>query len=166
MADESWRYDLYEFVRESNRIEGIRCEVTNEEFAVHEAFLNLSYVRVSDMERFVCVVQPGAKLREYAGMNVYVGNHIPPAGGPDIRGRLENLIEIYTGDSVARLLPIIERSKRAFNAHCSYEMLHPFTDGNGRSGRALWLRMMGGIQAVPLGFLHTFYYQTLANSRP
>jgi hypothetical protein len=35
----------------------------------------------------------------------------------------------------------------------------PTTDGNGRSGRALWLWCMRG--RAPLGFLHQFYYQTL-----
>ena len=40
---------------------------------------------------------------------------------------------------------------------------HPFTDGNGRSGRALWLWQMNN--HAPFGFLHTFYYQTLENSR-
>ena len=38
-------------------------------------------------------------------------------------------------------------------------------DGNGRSGRVLWLYNMGGIERVPLGFLHTFYYQALDASR-
>ncbi len=52
-------------------------------------------------------------------------------------------------------------------SHVAYENLHPFTDGNGRSGRALWLwQMMHGTMrqvnmARDLGFLHTFYYQTL-----
>lgn len=42
------------------------------------------------------------------------------------------------------------------------------TDGNGRSGRALWAWMMlcrggsyGRAKVIELGFLHTFYYQTL-----
>lgn len=54
----------------------------------------------------------------------------------------------------------------AYRCHVVYETLHPFTDGNGRSGRAVWLRQMGWIVRAPLGFLHHFYYQTLQNSHP
>jgi hypothetical protein len=50
--------------------------------------------------------------------------------------------------------------------HVEYEQLHPFTDGNGRSGRAMWLYAMkkcGRLeQGLNLGFLHAFYYQTLS----
>lgn len=45
-----------------------------------------------------------------------------------------------------------------WEVHIAYEMLHPFTDGNGRSGRMLWAWQM---RNFPLDFLHTFYYQTL-----
>ena len=48
-----------------------------------------------------------------------------------------------------------------FAVHVAYENLHPFMNGNGRSGRALWLWHMGGIEKVPLGFLRTWYYQSL-----
>ena len=54
------------------------------------------------------------------------------------------------------------RALGACETHVRYELLHPFLDGNGRSGRALWLWLMG---QAPLGFLHTFYYQTLSAAR-
>lgn len=139
---------LREFVRESNRIEGIHREPTNDEIEMHRYMETASSIEVSDVELFVSKIQPGAKLREHAGMNVRVGKHIPIAGGPVVKGMLENI-----------LMDMAESSPYAI--HQRYEHLHPFMDGNGRSGRALWLRMMGGSDRVPLGFLHTWYYQSL-----
>lgn len=48
-------------------------------------------------------------------------------------------------------------------AHVEYETLHPFMDGNGRSGRVLWAWQMrrDGRDPLQLGFLHAFYYQAL-----
>ena len=45
--------------------------------------------------------------------------------------------------------------------HCLYEELHPFLDGNGRSGRVLWLWQQRGRPTPPLLFLHRFYYESL-----
>lgn len=62
---------------------------------------------------------------------------------------------------------LLDEKAHPYHIHVDYENLHPFTDGNGRSGRALWLRRMKDLgensfyQALDLGFLHTFYYQTL-----
>ena len=54
----------------------------------------------------------------------------------------------------------------AWQTHNDYENLHPFTDGNGRSGRMLWAwQMRNDDDAMARGFLHTFYYQTLSACR-
>ena len=84
-------------------------------------------------------------------MNVRVGSYRPPEGGPAIRQRLQELLN-----------RVNERKISEFDAHVCYETLHPFTDGNGRSGRAIWLWQNSGY--APLGFLHSFYYQTLEAS--
>ena len=144
---------LREFIRESNHIEGIDREPTQFEIGTATRFLKQASVTVGMMEEAVARFELGARLRERAGMDVRVGNHIAPPGGPEIRMRLENLLT--------------HMHKHAPHAvHCSYEELHPFVDGNGRSGRLLWLWMMvkkdGGIP--PLGFLHTWYYSSLAAS--
>lgn len=142
---------LADFVQESNRIEGIHREPFSHEIAAHEAFLALETISIESLSRFVTAVQPDAKLRVSVGMNVQVGAFLPPCGGPEIRDRL------------AKLLVLVRRfasPREIFLVHHAYENLHPFTDGNGRSGRILWLWMMGG--QSPLGFLHQWYYQSLA----
>ena len=141
--------NLEDFVNESNRIEGIRRSATQEEIAAHEAFVNLVRPTIEDLQTLVSVLEPGALLRDKPDRNVRVGAYYPPLGGADIKKKLGHL-----------LLTIGEHTP--YTAHCAYEALHPFTDGNGRSGRALWLWMMKG--RAPLNFLHTFYYQTLAAS--
>lgn len=147
---------LHEFVCESNRIEGIVREPTKAEIAAHEKLLLLPYVAVDDLIRFVGVIAPGKLLRTEPGMDVYVGDHAPPSGGDGI---------------VPALLTILEdsRTEPPYTVHHRYETLHPFMDGNGRSGRALWLWMMqdhGDLrQALGIGFLHTWYYQSLAFTR-
>jgi hypothetical protein len=148
MAEDALRL----FVRESNWIEGIRRDPTDEEIAAHEQFLAREELTITTFELFVERVQPGAVLRKREGLNVRVGAYYPPPGGLEIEQRLQSLIYQARAHGVAV----------AHIIHRDYEALHPFTDGNGRSGRVWWLKMMGGPEEVPLGFLHTWYYQSLA----
>lgn len=142
------------FVKESNRIEGITRAPTAAEVREHEEFLKLPLVMVDHLVRFVKVIAPGKPLRSSQGMDVRVGDHIAPRGGFEIPARLDSLLD----QIAAGLLT-------AWEAHRAYETLHPFMDGNGRSGRVLWLWQMlhqgRDPYALHRGFLHTFYYQTL-----
>ena len=144
------RFELRDFIRESNRIEGIHRSPSEKEVFAHKEFLGAKKLTVETFETFVWAVQPNAVLRRKPHLNVRVGNHIPPEGGPAIEAGLNALLHCVS---------------EPWKAHCAYEDLHPFTDGNGRSGRVFWLRLMGGIEAAPLGFLHHFYYQTLSQRR-
>lgn len=142
------RFTLEDFVRESNRIEGIP-QIRAGDLEAHEEFLALPPT-LEHLCNFVALIA-GAALRRYPGMNVRVGPHLPHPGGPKIE---EELIALLMRSDLS-----------PYQFHQRYETLHPFLDGNGRSGRALWLRQMGGIERAPLGFLHTWYYQSLQASR-
>lgn len=145
---------LRAFVAGSNRIEGIAA-TTRAEVDAHAAFLDAG-PSVAALVRLVETLAPGHRLRDAVGLDVRVGRGTPPPGAPEIRERLDGLLaQVRAGAS------------SPFAAHVAYERLHPFTDGNGRSGRALWLWAMldrgGGdaARARELGFLHAFYYQAI-----
>lgn len=147
-------FDLWTFVQESNRIEGIFKNDVTVEFEAHERFLRLDRVTIGDLVVLVDALQPGAVPRFTQGRDVRVGNHVPVRGGPHVTQYLQRILDEAN-----------EKQSSPWASHVEYEILHPFTDGNGRSGRALWLWHMGGIDRAPLGFLHHWYYQSLQNAR-
>ena len=145
---------LLKFVDESNRIEGILRSPTEVELLATERFLSRESFSAADIVDYVDAVA-NAPIRDKPGMDVRVGNHLPPPGGLGIVDRLIYHVEVVTMDPPNPWLN-----------HVEYETLHPFMDGNGRSGRLLWAWEM--IHKKPLdkywleiGFLHAFYYQTL-----
>lgn len=142
--------DETDFIIESNRIEGIYRMPTQAELDEFDRFMAQDEITVDDLIQFVSVYQPGAVLREEPGLNVAVGNHVAPPGGPLVMPQLKTILEHARG----KVSP--------YKCHVLYETLHPFTDGNGRSGRMLWAWQM---QDISLGFLHRFYYQALEHSR-
>jgi len=148
--------DIHEFVKASNLIEGIKREPYPQETEMVEAFLALPEITIADVASAVSVFEPGALLRNQYGMNVRVGCHIPPSGSPRVAELLGDIV------AMANDLEDIHM------VHCEFQLLHPFTDGNGRSGRLIWLWMMmkrnGGF-FPERGFLHEFYYQALAAHR-
>lgn len=150
--------NLLDFIDESNRIEGIRRPVRDAEIQAHETLLSAAFLSVPKLEHFVDVVA-GVKLRNRKGMDVRVGSHYPPPGGEHIHAQLKALLDsLKPGSS---FLP------SPYELHQQYESLHPFMDGNDRSGRAVWAwhRQEIGRDPFSLGFLHSWYYESLNATR-
>lgn len=137
-----------DFIIESNKIEGITKNPTGDERKEFNRFMCLNKITIDDLNIFISVYQPNAKLRDKYDMNVRVGKYYPPFGGPEITVKLQHILD--------------NTQLTAYQRHIEYEKLHPYTDGNGRSGRMLWAWQQ---RDLSLGFLHMFYYQTLQENK-
>ncbi|MEE9404779.1 MAG: Fic family protein [Algisphaera sp.] len=94
------------------------------------------------------------------GENVYIGNHTPkritytpPSGGRTSQTLLKNL-EHYILKPDADTDPLV----RMAVAHYQFEAIHPFLDGNGRTGRILNLLMLidAGLLDIPVLYLSRY----------
>ena len=143
--------DLGKFIIESNKIEG---ENTLEsELLIYEWFLanDLDEENLKGFHKRLCDARHQVK-REYRG--VYRDCSIWIGGKEKSSHRVEaDMYELFE-DKRHYVTP--------FHFHRRYEHIHPFVDLNGRTGRAVWLYQMLKGQDVPLGFLHTWYYQSLS----
>lgn len=117
-----------EFVRFSNRIAGITREPTAAEIGAHRGLLAANSLRVENLELFIRHVAPGAGLRDRASAPADEEVALAP---PTLRDDLTKIV-------------LAARNKSASPArlHRIYSKLRPFTDGNGRCARALWMWQM------------------------
>lgn len=72
---------------------------------------------------------PGTALKNAKGETIYT----PPSGEDIIRDKLKNLEDFINGDDA--IDPLIKMALM----HYQFEAIHPFSDGNGRTGRILLL---------------------------
>jgi len=149
--------EILRFVVESNAIECITREPTELELEHTHDFLQLKAPKIEDVTRLVQTYTGGAPLRDRPDLVVSFGGTPAPRGGPYVVQELKDLLRMMWMDT---------RNPHAL--HHEYETLHPYMDGNGRSGRALWAWGMlhhGYPNGISLGFLHAWYYQSLNYAR-
>lgn len=120
--------------------------------------------RLSLLEE-LCGVLRNEKVKFRADEGVYIGNptartitYTPPRGAEVMRAKLKNLEEFLLGQD--DLDPLV----RMAAAHYQFEAIHPFTDGNGRTGRILNILFLihAGLLRIPVLYLSRHLIQNKA----
>lgn len=113
----------------------------------------------------LCGVLRNEKVKFRTDRGVYIGNpsartitYTPPVGPAVMRAKLKNLEEFLLGDD--DLDPLV----RMAVAHYQFEAIHPFTDGNGRTGRILNILFLihAGLLRIPVLYLSRHLIQNKA----
>ena len=114
----------------------------------------------------LCTVLRNEKIKFRADDGVYIGNpsartitYTPPKGAEVMRKKLRNLEEFLLAED--DLDPLV----RMAVAHYQFEAIHPFTDGNGRTGRILNILFLvhAGLLRIPVLYLSRHLIQNKAD---
>ena len=91
----------------------------------------------------------------YRAMRVRVGRYVPPAP-EDVSGLMFELLEWWNKEAQG-LSPVLSSSI----LHYRFEAIHPFADGNGRTGRALalWELYRRGFDSHHIFAVDEFYWE-------
>ena len=91
----------------------------------------------------------------YRAMRVQVGEYLPPAPRA-VPGLMGELLEWWNGEAQA-LSPVLSSAI----VHYRFEAIHPFADGNGRTGRALalWELYRRGFDSHHIFSVDEFYWE-------
>lgn len=91
----------------------------------------------------------------YRTIQVRVGRHFPPAA-VDVSGLMFELLEWWNREST-KLSPVLSSAI----LHYRFEFIHPFADGNGRTGRglALWELYRRGFDSHHIFSVDEYYWE-------
>jgi Fic family protein len=96
-----------------------------------------------------------AEAGRYRTIQVRVGRHFPPAAA-DVSGLMFELLDWWNKKAPA-LSPVLSSSI----LHYQFEWIHPFADGNGRTGRALalWELYRRGFDSHHIFSVDEYYWE-------
>ena len=100
---------------------------------------------------------PGTELRNHAtGELIYT----PPQDGIEVERLMANLINFINDDGLSSLDPLIKLAI----IHHQFESIHPFYDGNGRTGRIINILylVVNGLLDIPVLYLSRYFIQDKA----
>lgn len=109
---------------------------------------------------------PGTTLKNQAGIVVYT----PPQNKMDIERYMDNFQNFMNDNDVSNLDPLIKMAI----LHHQFESIHPFYDGNGRTGRIICILhlVMNDLLDLPILYLSRYiiankgeYYRLIQNVR-
>lgn len=89
-----------------------------------------------------------------SGLNAGKASYTPPRGKGVIEEKLQNLIDFLNDDQQYQLDPLLKMAI----AHFQFEAIHPFRDGNGRTGRIFNIHYLTkkGLLDYPILFLSRY----------
>jgi Fic family protein len=93
---------------------------------------------------------PGTTLKNSQGDIVYT----PPQHGDDIKALMDNLVTFINDDALCDLDPLVKMAI----IHHQFESIHPFYDGNGRTGRILNILYLVAQGLLDLPVLYLSHY--------
>lgn len=139
-------------------------EILNYREALWESFKELKNRRRFTTELFIKIIQTlkqesGGGIRKTPGIKIKNRNtgqtvYTPPEGEKIIREKLGNLELFLNDDTFCDFDPLVKMAI----AHYQFEAIHPFPDGNGRTGRIINVLYLAkkGLLELPVLYLSSY----------
>lgn len=122
----------------------------------HAKKKTLRHEDIFDLHRLLAgKVMDQGEAGRYRTIQVRVGRHYPPAAA-DVSGLMFELLE-WWNKKAPELSPVLSSSI----LHYQFEWIHPFADGNGRTGRALalWELYRRGFDSHHIFSVDEYYWE-------
>ena len=165
-------------ITQGQKINQAAKEVENYRASLWESYrktIKTDLIRFEDILRIQAVIEPnkpgirklpGTVIGNSAGRVIYT----PPQHPDEIEDLLANLVDYINDDQLSNLDPLIKMAI----IHHQFESIHPFYDGNGRTGRILNILYLvrSGLLDLPILYLSRYivrskgeYYRLLQSVR-